>query len=170
MYVLLRQRCSFELTVGFQPSSRTMDTPDLEAMLAAEKRAIREAVEACEREREARTEAFAREQETRTAASAPEQDAPTELSVRERRARAKAFARAQAAAYEKECALKARLNAFLTVCALPTEVLETIFLAPDASYSFLSASLVREIAALGGDVSQFVRPAVLRKLEQKLQA
>jgi len=48
------------------------------------------------------------------------------------------------------------------------EPLETIFLAPDASYSFLSASLVREIAALGGDVSQFVKPVVLHRLKEKL--
>ena len=49
------------------------------------------------------------------------------------------------------------------------EPLETIFLAPDARYSFLSASLVREIAALGGDVRQFVKPAVLQRLEQKFK-
>lgn len=49
------------------------------------------------------------------------------------------------------------------------EPLETIFLAPDARYSFLSASLVREIAALGGDVSQFVKPAVLQRLEEKFK-
>ena len=44
---------------------------------------------------------------------------------------------------------------------------ETIFLAPDARYSFLSASLVREIASLGGDVSDFVAPSVLRRLQAK---
>ena len=49
------------------------------------------------------------------------------------------------------------------------EPLETIFLAPDARYSFLSASLVREIAALGGDVRQFVKPVVLQRLEQKFK-
>jgi pantetheine-phosphate adenylyltransferase len=42
---------------------------------------------------------------------------------------------------------------------------ETIFLAPDARYSFLSASLVREIAQLGGDVSDFVAPSVLQRLD-----
>jgi pantetheine-phosphate adenylyltransferase len=41
---------------------------------------------------------------------------------------------------------------------------ETVFLAPDSHYSFLSASLVREIASLGGDVSDFVAPSVLRRL------
>ena len=46
--------------------------------------------------------------------------------------------------------------------------LETIFLAPDTQYSFLSASLVREIASLGGDVSEFVPPQVLARLKAKL--
>jgi pantetheine-phosphate adenylyltransferase len=44
---------------------------------------------------------------------------------------------------------------------------ETLFLAPDARYSFLSASLVREIASLGGDVSDFVAPSVLERLDAK---
>jgi pantetheine-phosphate adenylyltransferase len=46
--------------------------------------------------------------------------------------------------------------------------IETVFLAPDARYSFLSASLVREIASLGGDISAFVAPAVQERLNQKL--
>ncbi|MDR2012666.1 MAG: pantetheine-phosphate adenylyltransferase [Rhodanobacter sp.] len=37
---------------------------------------------------------------------------------------------------------------------------ETLFLTPAEQYSFLSSSLVREIACLGGDVSGFVHPAV----------
>ncbi len=41
---------------------------------------------------------------------------------------------------------------------------ETLFLAPDARYSFLSASLVREVASLGGDVRSFVSPAVWEAL------
>ena len=47
--------------------------------------------------------------------------------------------------------------------------LETVFLAPDAHYSFLSASLVREIAELGGDVSGFVAPSVKARLEAKFR-
>ncbi len=42
--------------------------------------------------------------------------------------------------------------------------LETVFLAPDAQHAFVSASLVREISALGGDVARFVSPVVLREL------
>ena len=45
--------------------------------------------------------------------------------------------------------------------------LETVFLAPDARYSFLSASLVREIASLGGDVSDFVAPHIADQLRAR---
>jgi len=45
--------------------------------------------------------------------------------------------------------------------------LETIFLAPDVRYSYLSASLVREIASLGGDVDEFVAPSVRERLEAR---
>lgn len=48
------------------------------------------------------------------------------------------------------------------------EDVETIFLVPDVSHSFLSSSLVREVAALGGDVSSFVSPTVLARLTEKL--
>ena len=41
---------------------------------------------------------------------------------------------------------------------------EVIFMAPASSYTFLSSSLVREVARLGGDVSRFVTAAVLREL------
>ena len=47
--------------------------------------------------------------------------------------------------------------------------IETLFLAPDARYSYLSASLVREIASLGGDVSSFVAPLVRERLLDKLR-
>jgi pantetheine-phosphate adenylyltransferase len=46
--------------------------------------------------------------------------------------------------------------------------IETIFLAPDTQYSYLSASLVREIASLGGDVTDFVPAVVLEALKKKL--
>jgi pantetheine-phosphate adenylyltransferase len=48
--------------------------------------------------------------------------------------------------------------------------LETIFLAPDERYSYLSASFVREIASLGGDISAFVAPHVMQALKGKLKA
>jgi len=48
--------------------------------------------------------------------------------------------------------------------------IETVFLVPDVNYSFLSASLVREVAGLGGDVSNFVSPPVGRRLERRLES
>ena len=44
---------------------------------------------------------------------------------------------------------------------------ETLFLTPEVHYSFLSASLVREVACLGGDVSTFVSPVVLERLKRR---
>ena len=41
---------------------------------------------------------------------------------------------------------------------------ETIFLTPSEQYMFISATMVREIAMLGGDVSKFVQPAIARRL------
>jgi pantetheine-phosphate adenylyltransferase len=48
--------------------------------------------------------------------------------------------------------------------------IETIFLVPDVGYSFISSSLVREVAGLGGDVSSFVSAPVLARLAAKLKA
>jgi pantetheine-phosphate adenylyltransferase len=45
--------------------------------------------------------------------------------------------------------------------------IETIFLTPAEQYAFISSTLVREIVALGGDVSEFVHPEVKRVLEGK---
>lgn len=45
--------------------------------------------------------------------------------------------------------------------------LETVFLMPDQHYTYLSSSLVREISSLGGDVGDFVHPAVLKALVTK---
>ncbi len=46
---------------------------------------------------------------------------------------------------------------------------ETLFLTPAEQYMFISASLVREIALLGGDVSQFVSPAIEARLRDKIR-
>ncbi|MDG1162812.1 MAG: pantetheine-phosphate adenylyltransferase [Burkholderiales bacterium] len=45
---------------------------------------------------------------------------------------------------------------------------ETLFLTPAEQYTFISATMVREIAVLGGDVSTFVNPIVLKYIRQKL--
>jgi len=46
--------------------------------------------------------------------------------------------------------------------------IESVFLAPELDFSFLSSSLVREVASLGGDVSRFVSPPVLERMKRKL--
>jgi len=45
--------------------------------------------------------------------------------------------------------------------------LETVFLVPAFDLTYLSSSLVREVARYGGDVSKLVHPAVLKALKQK---
>ena len=46
---------------------------------------------------------------------------------------------------------------------------ETIFLTPSDQYQFVSATMVREIAVLGGDVAQFVHPIVATHLQAKVK-
>jgi pantetheine-phosphate adenylyltransferase len=48
--------------------------------------------------------------------------------------------------------------------------METIFLTPGEQHMFISATLVREIATLGGDVSKFVHPSVRTKLAAKVKS
>jgi len=48
--------------------------------------------------------------------------------------------------------------------------IETVFLTAAQRYAFVSSSLVREIARLDGDVSEFLHPEILRRLTEKLQA
>jgi pantetheine-phosphate adenylyltransferase len=43
-----------------------------------------------------------------------------------------------------------------------------VFLTPSEHHTFISSSLVREIAEFGGDVSAFVHPVVSERLKQKL--
>ncbi|MGA8033933.1 MAG: pantetheine-phosphate adenylyltransferase [Casimicrobiaceae bacterium] len=46
--------------------------------------------------------------------------------------------------------------------------IETLFLTPDEKYMFVSATIVREIARFGGDVSKFVHPVVSEGLRRKV--
>jgi pantetheine-phosphate adenylyltransferase len=46
--------------------------------------------------------------------------------------------------------------------------METVFLTPSEQHMFISATLVREIALLGGDVAQFVHPKVAKRLKEKV--
>ncbi len=43
--------------------------------------------------------------------------------------------------------------------------LETVFLAPSERYSYISSTLVRQIASYGGDISEFVHPLVAAALK-----
>ena len=45
---------------------------------------------------------------------------------------------------------------------------ETLFLTPSDQYQFVSGTFVREIASLGGDVSKFVAPSVLKRLQDRV--
>lgn len=46
--------------------------------------------------------------------------------------------------------------------------LETMFLTTSIEYSYVSSTIVKEIAALGGDITNFVPEVVIHKLEQKM--
>jgi len=46
--------------------------------------------------------------------------------------------------------------------------IETMFLTPSEKYTFLSASMVKEIATHGGDVSQFLHPEINKRLGGRL--
>lgn len=45
--------------------------------------------------------------------------------------------------------------------------IETLFLTPSEQHTFISSTLVREIAALGGDISQFVPPLIAEALREQ---
>ena len=47
--------------------------------------------------------------------------------------------------------------------------IHTVFLVPDERYTYLNSTIVREIARLGGDVSEFVPPLVRKQLAAKFQ-
>ncbi len=47
---------------------------------------------------------------------------------------------------------------------------ETVFLTPGENYMFISATIVREIATFGGDVSKFVHPSVQARLEARAKS
>ncbi|MDJ0907126.1 MAG: pantetheine-phosphate adenylyltransferase [Woeseiaceae bacterium] len=49
-----------------------------------------------------------------------------------------------------------------------TDDVETLFLTPDERYNFISSTLVREVAQLGGDISEFVSPEVKAKLLERV--
>ena len=46
---------------------------------------------------------------------------------------------------------------------------ETLFLTPSEQYMFVSATIVREVARFGGDITSFVHPAVAARLKAKAE-
>jgi pantetheine-phosphate adenylyltransferase len=48
--------------------------------------------------------------------------------------------------------------------------LETVFLTPQEQFTFISSTLVREIAVLGGDVMEFVHPLVAAELRTRMRS
>jgi len=46
---------------------------------------------------------------------------------------------------------------------------ETVFLMPSPEYSFVSSTMIREIARFGGDISPFVPPELCEQLQRRLQ-
>jgi pantetheine-phosphate adenylyltransferase len=50
------------------------------------------------------------------------------------------------------------------------EEVETMFLTPDEKYGFISSTLVREVARLGGDVSQFVGTEIRKALKDQFRS
>jgi len=47
-----------------------------------------------------------------------------------------------------------------------SDTVDYVFLTPTEQFNFISSTLIREIASLGGDVSQFVHPAVASALQR----
>ena len=47
--------------------------------------------------------------------------------------------------------------------------LETVFLTTSLQYSYLSSTIVKEVAAFGGDISQFVPETVIDRIQEKME-
>jgi pantetheine-phosphate adenylyltransferase len=48
-----------------------------------------------------------------------------------------------------------------------TDDVETVFLTPTEKYTYISSSLVREIASMGGNIAEFVSPGVRKALKKR---
>ena len=49
-----------------------------------------------------------------------------------------------------------------------SDSVETIFLTTNLNYSYLSSTIVKEVASFGGDISQFVPEVVMHKIKDKM--
>jgi pantetheine-phosphate adenylyltransferase len=80
--------------------------------------------------------------------------------------------------YVKKCGAKIILRGLRTVADFEYEFqlvgmnrvlepdIETVFLAPAEHLSYISSTLVREIASYGGDISKFVHPSVVKAMRE----
>jgi pantetheine-phosphate adenylyltransferase len=50
-----------------------------------------------------------------------------------------------------------------------SDQVETVFLTPTEQFNFISSTLIREIASLGGNVSEFVHPAVAKAIAERFR-
>lgn len=48
-----------------------------------------------------------------------------------------------------------------------SEEIDTVFLTTNLNYAYLSSSIVKEVAAYGGDISRFVAPSVEKRIHEK---
>ena len=46
--------------------------------------------------------------------------------------------------------------------------IETVFLTTNLNYSYLSSTIVKEVATFGGDISQFVPEVVMNRINEKM--
>ena len=82
--------------------------------------------------------------------------------------------------FAKECGVNTVIRSLRTVTEFELELstavtnrqldpdLEIVFLMPSLEYTYLSSTIVRELAELGGDISRFVPPFVAERLKGKL--
>lgn len=47
---------------------------------------------------------------------------------------------------------------------------ETVFLTPDEQFTYISSTMVKEVAAFGGDVSKFVHPRIVDELKERFHS
>ncbi|GKS58731.1 phosphopantetheine adenylyltransferase [Nitrospira sp.] len=50
------------------------------------------------------------------------------------------------------------------------ETIETVFLMPSEEYSYLSSTIIKEVASHGGDLTEFLHPEVARRLHDRIRS
>jgi len=49
------------------------------------------------------------------------------------------------------------------------DTIDTLFLMPNRKYVHISSSLIKEVATLGGDISDYVSPIILKEIHKKVK-